>query len=238
MSRYVVGIDLGTTNCALAYADTREATDRAPRADPGAGDPAGRRRSTTSAERPVLPVVPLPAGGQGIPRGGARPALEVAGRPRRRHLRARARGQGAGPAGQLGQELALARRASTAARRSCPGRAAEDVDEGLARRGLGRLPGPPPRRLEPRDRRQDGRRPAGAPGRPPDRPRLVRRRRPRADRRGRRERRGSSRSRCSRSRRPPSTPGSPPRATAGGSRSRSATSSSSATSAAGRPTSP
>jgi len=27
MSRYVVGIDLGTTNCALAYADTREATE-------------------------------------------------------------------------------------------------------------------------------------------------------------------------------------------------------------------
>lgn len=30
MSRYVVGIDLGTTNCALAYADTREASDQAP----------------------------------------------------------------------------------------------------------------------------------------------------------------------------------------------------------------
>ncbi|MBX6312397.1 MAG: Hsp70 family protein [Isosphaeraceae bacterium] len=30
MSRYVVGIDLGTTNCALAYADTREAKDDAP----------------------------------------------------------------------------------------------------------------------------------------------------------------------------------------------------------------
>jgi molecular chaperone DnaK (HSP70) len=30
MSRYVVGIDLGTTNCALAYADTREATPDAP----------------------------------------------------------------------------------------------------------------------------------------------------------------------------------------------------------------
>ena len=30
MSRYVVGIDLGTTNCALAYADTREAIPDAP----------------------------------------------------------------------------------------------------------------------------------------------------------------------------------------------------------------
>ncbi len=32
MSRYVVGIDLGTTNCALAYADTREATSDKPAA--------------------------------------------------------------------------------------------------------------------------------------------------------------------------------------------------------------
>src|SRR3954454_8471178 len=30
MSRYVVGIDLGTTNSALAYADTREANAEAP----------------------------------------------------------------------------------------------------------------------------------------------------------------------------------------------------------------
>ena len=30
MSRYVVGIDLGTTNCALAYADTQESTPDAP----------------------------------------------------------------------------------------------------------------------------------------------------------------------------------------------------------------
>jgi molecular chaperone DnaK (HSP70) len=54
MSRFVVGIDLGTTNCALAYADTREATDDAPApirplAIPqvvGVGD---------VGERPVLP---------------------------------------------------------------------------------------------------------------------------------------------------------------------------------------
>jgi molecular chaperone DnaK (HSP70) len=54
MSRYVVGIDLGTTNSALAYADSSEATDAAPapiRALKipqlvGAGD---------VAERPVLP---------------------------------------------------------------------------------------------------------------------------------------------------------------------------------------
>ena len=30
MSRYVVGIDLGTTNCALAFADTSATTDDAP----------------------------------------------------------------------------------------------------------------------------------------------------------------------------------------------------------------
>src|SRR5947208_1874169 len=54
MSRYVVGIDLGTTNSALAYADTRDSTPETPpivRALPvpqivGAGE---------TGERPVLP---------------------------------------------------------------------------------------------------------------------------------------------------------------------------------------
>ena len=49
MSRYVVGIDLGTTNCALAYADTREATPDGPAPIRTLRDPAGRRASTTSA---------------------------------------------------------------------------------------------------------------------------------------------------------------------------------------------
>ena len=55
-------------------------------------------------------VVLVLARGQGVPGGGVRPAVEVAAGPRAGRLRARARSQGAGPAGQLGQELALARR--------------------------------------------------------------------------------------------------------------------------------
>jgi molecular chaperone DnaK (HSP70) len=69
MSRYVVGIDLGTTNSALAYADTREATSDAPApirplAIPqiiGVGD---------VGERPVLPsFLYLPASKE-FPSGG------------------------------------------------------------------------------------------------------------------------------------------------------------------------
>jgi len=69
MSRYVVGIDLGTTNCALAYADTSEATSDAPApirtfAVPqivGVND---------VADRPVLPsFLYLPAGKE-FPQGG------------------------------------------------------------------------------------------------------------------------------------------------------------------------
>ena len=157
-------------------------------------------------------VVPVPARGQGVSRRGDRPALEVARRPGRRRVRARPRREGAGPAGQLGQELALA----------C-GRRPPRRDPALdRRRGRGEV-SPVEASAAYLDhlrdawnhagRRQDGRRPARAPGRVPDRPRLVRRRRPRADRRGRPRGRARSRSRCSRSRRPRSTPGSPRRAT-------------------------
>ena len=43
MSRYVVGIDLGTTNSALAYADTRDATADAAAPIRTLADPPGRR---------------------------------------------------------------------------------------------------------------------------------------------------------------------------------------------------
>jgi molecular chaperone DnaK (HSP70) len=69
MSRFVVGIDLGTTNSALAYADTREATADAPapiRALPlpqvvGVND---------VAERPVLPSFLYLAAAKEFPPGG------------------------------------------------------------------------------------------------------------------------------------------------------------------------
>ena len=237
MSRYVVGIDLGTTNSALAYADTQDATPDAPPADPVAADPAGRRPSSDVGERPVLPsFLYLPAAKE-FPAG----ALDLPWRrgPTASSARSRATTGRRCPAGWSARPRAGSRtRASTARARSCPGTRPSDVDEGLARRGLDGLPRPPPRRLEPPDRRQDRRRPARAAGRPPDRPRLVRRRRPRADRRGR------PRGRPGEGDPARGAPGRllrlarPRRATAGGSRSRSATSCSSATSAAARPTSP
>ena len=54
MTRYVVGIDLGTTNCALAYADTREATPAAPAPIRALAIPQVVGL-TDVGERPVLP---------------------------------------------------------------------------------------------------------------------------------------------------------------------------------------
>ena len=236
MSRYVVGIDLGTTNSALAYADGNAARDDQP--GPIASLPIPQVVAVNDvSERPLLPSFLYLPGSQGIPGGGVRPAVEVAAGPRARRLRARARGQGAGPAGQLGQELAFARRRrppradpALDGRRRC--------DQGLAGRRLGGLSRAPARRLERADPRQDRRRPARKPGGLPDRPGLVRPGRPRADHGGRRQGRARNTSRSSRSPRPPFTPGWPSRTRSGARRSRSATSSWSATSAAGRPTSP
>jgi len=73
MSRYVVGIDLGTTNCALAYADTREAADGAPAAVRTFAIPQVVGVNDVG-ERPVLPSFlylsapkEFPAGGTDLP---------------------------------------------------------------------------------------------------------------------------------------------------------------------------
>src|SRR4051795_10085689 len=73
MSRYVVGIDLGTTNSALAYADTREATPEAPAPIRALAIPQVVGLNDVG-ERPVLPsflYLPaekeFPAGGLDLP---------------------------------------------------------------------------------------------------------------------------------------------------------------------------
>jgi molecular chaperone DnaK (HSP70) len=69
MSRYVVGIDLGTTNCALAYADTREATSDAPA--PIRPFPVPQVVGVNDvAERPVLPSFLYLAAPKEFPQGG------------------------------------------------------------------------------------------------------------------------------------------------------------------------
>ena len=216
MSRYVVGIDLGTTNSALAYAEVGESPDQVV-AGRAAGDPAGRGRQRR-LRAAVAALVPLPAGRQGVPRGGACSCRGS--RPSDRVVGVFARDHGAKVPGRLVSSAKSWLSHAGVDRRAAilPWTAAEDVAQDLAGRGLVGLPGAPARRLERADRGQGGRRPAGEPGGLPDRAGLVRRRRARADHRGRRARPGSGRSRCWRSRRPPSTPGSPPRATSGGRR--------------------
>jgi molecular chaperone DnaK (HSP70) len=73
MSRFVVGIDLGTTNCALAFADTREATEDAPAPVKSFPIPQVIAVNDVSA-RPILPsflylpaTKEFPAGGTDLP---------------------------------------------------------------------------------------------------------------------------------------------------------------------------
>ncbi len=57
MSRYVVGIDLGTTNSALAYADGAEAVEGAdPHSPPLHYSGCRRRRSGRPSGLAILPV--------------------------------------------------------------------------------------------------------------------------------------------------------------------------------------
>ena len=68
MSRYVVGIDLGTTNSALAYADTREATDDAPAPIRALAIPQVVGLNDVG-ERPVLPSFLYLAAAKEVPAG-------------------------------------------------------------------------------------------------------------------------------------------------------------------------
>ncbi len=121
MSRYVVGIDLGTTNSALAYADSREATPDKPPPIRTLRDPAGRRRRTTSASgRSCRRSCTCPA--RRSSRRGRSTCPGRRRRPGRRAVRARARREGAGPAGRARPRAGSRTRASTAGPRSCPGR--------------------------------------------------------------------------------------------------------------------
>ena len=112
MSRFVVGIDLGTTHCALAVASL-DSDERAP---------AGPRRSRSSSRtgtveaRPLLPSFLYFAheseGAQPLPWDAERTL-------RRRRARARARRRRAGAPRSRARRAGSATRASTGARRSC-----------------------------------------------------------------------------------------------------------------------
>ena len=211
-SHYLVGIDLGTTNCAVAYVDTH-----------------GRERPTAdirnfpvpqlvapgeTAPRAMLPSFLYLPGQHELPPGAARlPWSDQAERDRGR-VRAVSGSEGAGPQRLERQELALPSRHRPRSRHPALGQPAGG-DEGLAGRGIGRLSASHSRRMELhvcQRQRLDASRAAG--GRA-DGPGLVRRGRARAHARGRQARSARARSRCSRSRRPRSTAGSSRTRTAG-----------------------
>ena len=237
MSRYVIGIDLGTTNSALAYADSTEAAGDGPGPVERLPIPQVVALNDVS-ETASAPFVSVPSFPQGVSRRGARAALEIAVGPRGRVIRARPWRQGTRQAGRLGQELALAPRrrpaladsaldcASTTLPRISPVDASSAFLEHLRDA------------WNARNRRQGGRRAARESRGLPDRPRLVRPRRARADDRGRHQGRSQE---CHAARRAAGCvlrlARSPGRKMAQEA-SRPATSSWCATSAAGRPTSP
>ena len=192
---------------ALAYVDTAER-----RAPPVAAvpDPAGRRAGRgRGARRCCRRSCYLPA----AERAAGRRARAAVGRGARRTPSARS------PAthGAKVPDAARRRRPS----RGCATRASiarapllplagagDDGRQGLAGRGVGALPRAPRARRGTTRIAEDA--PARRAGRPADRAGVVRRRRPRADRRRGRAQAGlRAASRCSRSRRPRSTPGSP-----------------------------
>ena len=183
MARYLIGIDLGTTNSALAYIDlhTPAAGGRLEVAHlPRAAARRRRRRGRPAAAA----VVPLPAGaarpaGRGRrPCRGTRHATYAVGEFARNHG-----GQDPRPARQLRQVVAVPRRRRSLRAAAAVERPARRAAH-LARRGVHALPAPPGRELELRHGQDRPRGPARKAGRRADRAGVVRRRGPQPDRRG------------------------------------------------------
>ena len=206
-ARYVVGIDLGTTNCVLACVDTpaprsdADAPRRAGARRPAARDAGRGRGARRCCRRSSICPAPseLPPESLALPWG--------TGGARRRRARARARRRGAGARRRVGEVVARARPASIRA---------ADPAVGRARRRAAASRRSTPRRRTSRHLRAawdaaHARAARGAGG-VPHGAGLVRRGGARAHRARRASRPGSAARASSRSRRPRSTPGSPPRA--------------------------
>ena len=120
MARFLIGIDLGTTNSALAYISlaasagrARATSSRLPSRRPS---PSARSRSGRCCRRFSICPGPhdLPPGATALPWD---PAASV----RRRRVRPQSRRQGAWPARHLRQVVALPCRRRSLGRRCCPG---------------------------------------------------------------------------------------------------------------------
>ena len=180
-SRYIIGIDLGTTNSAVAYVDTK-GRER-PSADIKPFDVPQLVAAGETAPRPMLPSFFYLPGPHELPPGsGDTPWAEGSDRI----VGEFARIQGAarpGPSGLEREELAVPSRRRSRGRHPPVGRP-ERGAAGLARRCVGRVFTAYPRRLGRDVRPRRPREPLRASGGRPDRPRLVRRGRARADGRG------------------------------------------------------
>ncbi len=107
-SRYIIGIDLGTTNCAVAYVDTK-GRER-PSADVRAFEVPQLVAPGETAPRAMLPSFVYLPGRTSLPAGAARLPWRDRCRPDRRRVRADPGGEGPQPPRRERQELALPRR--------------------------------------------------------------------------------------------------------------------------------
>ena len=104
-SRYIVGIDLGTTNCAVAYVDTKG--KERPSADVRTFEVPQLVAAGESAPRPMLPsFLYLPGPARASRRGDPAPLARRL-RPDRRRVRPGPGGEGAQSPRRQRQELAL-----------------------------------------------------------------------------------------------------------------------------------
>ena len=135
-------------------------------------------------ERPLLPSFLYLPGPERA--AGRQPEAAVGGGPRllRRRVRPQLRQPGADAAGRVGQVVAVPSRRRSPGSRSCRGRRRRTAASVSPLEASTLLSQAPRRGLEPPDRQGRGRASAGEPGHHPDRAGVVRRRGPRADRRG------------------------------------------------------
>ena len=181
MARYLVGIDLGTTNIALAYVDTASRARAGRSCTPSpcrSWSPPGRcrngrccRRSSTCPARTTCRRARSTCRGRRV-----RPTLSASS-PATTGRRSR-------PAGVVREVVAVPRRRRSHARRCCRGLRRPTCRDSRRSRRRRELPAAHRRGLEPRSRPQ-GRGPARRSRRSSDRAGVVRRRGPQPDRRGR-----------------------------------------------------
>ena len=174
MARYAIGIDLGTTHCALSYFDLEEGKARG--AAPGHAAHPAAHRARHRRGAPAAAVLPLPADEQEFPAGSLGAAVGP-GRAATSSASSRARTAPRCPRGWCPRPRAgCATRAWTGARRCCPGRRPGRRAAGLAAGGLARATcATCARRGTTRSPRERGRRRARRAGRDRHRAGLVRR---------------------------------------------------------------